>query len=335
MKQFQIVAVLFLMAFCSILWLINSFGLVLLWAALLIFFVICGYETYKIVYFKSKLFEQLYQTNEILVKDINEFNAHLKSLCVLQIYNSKQVITNLVDNSKYRMSRPGMHTRLSGDNVYDCSLTVCKNSQSAPLNYLKKYFGVEFNEHTLSAFEQMLNNFVAVEQGIVMLRNRHEAFMASIDKSVPGIIWYFNKSEVMDKLGLASLQIADFSFPKFYFQYISAGGNSSLLNEIELSPAMLEIFINQINDKIRFANSVKGQRQLMTKALREFIKNRDNYTCVYCSASVLKEPNLLLEVDHIHAVSRGGRTEETNLQTLCWRCNRTKGAKIFNLDIEE
>lgn len=333
MKQFQIVAVLFLLAFSTILWLLNSFGLLLLWAAILILFVICGYEIYKIVYFKSNQFNELFQQNQVLISDINDFNAHLKSLCVLQIYNSKQVVTNLVDNSKYRMARPGMHTRLSGDNVYDCSLTVCKNSQTSPLNYLKKYFGVEFNEQTLAAFEQMLNNFVAVEQGIVMLRNRHELFMTSIDKSVPDIIWYFNKTTVIERLGLASLEISDFTFPKFYFQYISAGGNSSLLNEIELSPAMLENFINQINEKISFANSAKGQRQLMTKALREYVKRRDNFTCVCCGASVLKEPNLLLEVDHIHPVSRGGRTEESNLQALCWRCNRTKGAKIFNLDV--
>ena len=44
--------------------------------------------------------------------------------------------------------------------------------------------------------------------------------------------------------------------------------------------------------------------------------------------SLSKEPNLLLEIDHILPVSKGGLTTEDNLQTLCWRCNRSKGAKI-------
>jgi 5-methylcytosine-specific restriction endonuclease McrA len=63
----------------------------------------------------------------------------------------------------------------------------------------------------------------------------------------------------------------------------------------------------------------------MTADLREAVKQRDNYTCQKCGNSVLKEPNLLLEVDHIIPVAKGGKTEPDNLQTLCWRCNRAKG----------
>jgi 5-methylcytosine-specific restriction endonuclease McrA len=67
----------------------------------------------------------------------------------------------------------------------------------------------------------------------------------------------------------------------------------------------------------------------MTAKLRNFIKERDHFTCKQCSASVAAEPNLLLEVDHIVPVSKGGLSELTNLQTLCWRCNRTKSNKLL------
>ena len=40
--------------------------------------------------------------------------------------------------------------------------------------------------------------------------------------------------------------------------------------------------------------------------------------------------NLLLEVDHIIPISKGGKTEPDNLQTLCWKCNRTKSNKIIS-----
>ena len=66
----------------------------------------------------------------------------------------------------------------------------------------------------------------------------------------------------------------------------------------------------------------------MTNKLREFIKERDNFTCCNCGNSIHIEPNLLLEIDHIIPVSKGGYTVEENLQTLCWKCNRSKSNKI-------
>lgn len=66
----------------------------------------------------------------------------------------------------------------------------------------------------------------------------------------------------------------------------------------------------------------------MTTALRKKIMERDNYTCQCCGVSAHSEKHLLLEIDHIIPISKGGLTTEDNLQTLCWKCNRSKGAKI-------
>ena len=59
------------------------------------------------------------------------------------------------------------------------------------------------------------------------------------------------------------------------------------------------------------------------------IKKRDKYTCKNCKNNLDKEPNLLLEIDHIIPLAKGGITSEDNLQTLCWKCNRSKGAKLI------
>ena len=67
----------------------------------------------------------------------------------------------------------------------------------------------------------------------------------------------------------------------------------------------------------------------MTSKLRTYIKQRDKYTCCQCGNSTNKEPNLLLEVDHIIPIAKGGLTVEDNLQTLCWKCNRSKGSKLI------
>lgn len=86
--------------------------------------------------------------------------------------------------------------------------------------------------------------------------------------------------------------------------------------------------IKVLESKLTASAFAKEQRILMTKKLRDLIKKRDNFTCCNCGNSTYVEPNLLLEIDHIIPVAKGGRTVEENLQTLCWKCNRAKGAKI-------
>ena len=115
-----------------------------------------------------------------------------------------------------------------------------------------------------------------------------------------------------------------------------AGGGSQQSNEAEWSAfldqlrdvAQIEDFIDYLDENIKFKKSVAGQRALMTQALRTSIKERDYYTCQKCGANIYEERNLLLEIDHIMPLSKGGTSIESNLQTLCWRCNRTKGSKI-------
>jgi hypothetical protein len=61
-------------------------------------------------------------------------------------------------------------------------------------------------------------------------------------------------------------------------------------------------------------------------ALRFFVLKRDRFTCVACGRSPATVAGLVLEIDHIIAWSRGGRTVTDNLRTLCYDCNRGKGA---------
>ena len=130
------------------------------------------------------------------------------------------------------------------------------------------------------------------------------------------------------KLGFYDVALNDSYFPSFTFQYVSPGGNASLKCEIKMDIDNLNRFILYLSETIKFRNSVAGQRALMTSSFRKKILERDGYKCQKCGTSIDQEPHLLLEVDHIIPLSKGGTTEERNLQTLCWKCNRSKGTKI-------
>lgn len=66
------------------------------------------------------------------------------------------------------------------------------------------------------------------------------------------------------------------------------------------------------------------ERAKVSNELRQEIFERDGYTCVNCG-STKKES---LEIDHIMPISKGGKTEPGNLQTLCRNCNIRKGNNI-------
>lgn len=163
-----------------------------------------------------------------------------------------------------------------------------------------------------------------------MLKNERDSIVISISDEIPYLIRTFSKNKLIKKLGFDEIDFSQMYFPKYTFKYISAGGNSSMSCEIILDIDNLNRFINYLSSLIKFKKSVAGQRALMTTELREKIKMRDNYTCKNCGLSIEQEPNLLLEIDHIIPLSKGGLTTEDNLQTLCWKCNRAKGSKIID-----
>lgn len=70
----------------------------------------------------------------------------------------------------------------------------------------------------------------------------------------------------------------------------------------------------------------KAERSRVTPAVRYRIMQRDGFRCCVCGGSA--KEGVSLEVDHIIPISKGGISDEANLQTLCRDCNRGKGADI-------
>lgn len=73
-------------------------------------------------------------------------------------------------------------------------------------------------------------------------------------------------------------------------------------------------------------SSPEGTSRRVSGKLRFEIFKRDKFTCQYCGR---KAPDVLLEVDHIHPVAKGGADEVLNLLTACGECNRGKGARTL------
>jgi hypothetical protein len=285
---------------------------------------------YSEIYFRSRKFKSIKESISVHTNNCNALNQYIEVLkgSYVNIESYNYGTGKMIDNSIYNFQRREWKKVVQSKQTHHCSAAVCKNASSQPIKYLCKYFNIENNEKSLSKFEKVLNDFTSVEQGKDLVKRERESILSSISNSIPFLIQKFSKEKLARKLGFETLDISDAYIPTFTFQYVSAGGNSSSRCDIKLNIVNLNLLINYLNDVIKWTKSMAGQRALMTSQLREKIKKRDNYKCCSCSLGLKDEPNLLLEIDHKIPLSKGGKTTYENLQTLCWKCNRTKGAKI-------
>jgi hypothetical protein len=60
--------------------------------------------------------------------------------------------------------------------------------------------------------------------------------------------------------------------------------------------------------------------------------NRDGFTCRYCGH---KTPEVILELDHVIPLSKGGTDELDNLITSCFECNRGKGKELLDTVLKD
>lgn len=96
----------------------------------------------------------------------------------------------------------------------------------------------------------------------------------------------------------------------------------NLLYATEVLEVDIERYLNDYNQMQQNKQSAVYQRQLMTPKMRYNILKRDGFKCVICGRS--RKDGAKLHVDHIKPVSKGGKTEESNLRTLCDMCNLGK-----------
>lgn len=286
---------------------------------------------YTFLYFRSKKFLEIKASIKEHIDKCNDLNEHIDELknTYIDIKSTDYGQADYIDKSAYQYKRPELKKLRESKNVYNCSLSVCTNAKHQPFKYICKYFNIKIDEETLSTFEMVLNNFSAAEQGKDLLKKERDSIVESLSTKISFLIRKFAKRKLIHKLGFTEIDFSQLYFPKYSFEYVSAGGRSAMTCNFVFDIENLNRFIAYLADLVKFKNSVAGQRALMTSALREKIKQRDNFTCQNCRLSTKQEPNLLLEIDHIIPLAKNGVTTEKNLQTLCWRCNRTKGSKII------
>lgn len=239
----------------------NAWHIILVTVAIVLI-ILLAYLIYETLYFKCKSFKKIKEDIKSYTDDCNELNSHIEDLKTTYIKGHTTIDygnASYNDNSRYNYRRPELKKLQYKKNVYNCSLTVCKNAQQQPFKYLCKYFNIKTNEESLDEFEKILNNFTAAEEGKVLLKKERDRILASIKKDIPFMIRHFSSKKLIRKLGFEEIDFSQTYFPRFEFLYISAGGNSSMNCEIVMDIDNLNKFVVYLSEIVKFKKALLGK----------------------------------------------------------------------------
>lgn len=108
-------------------------------------------------------------------------------------------------------------------------------------------------------------------------------------------------------------------------EYISPKGRNTYREVTIMHAEDVRKALENISKQREYKQQKEYQRNLMTPALRYDIMKRDGFRCVLCGAKA--DEGAKLHVDHIKPIAKGGKSEASNLRTLCDRCNLGKSDK--------
>lgn len=290
---------------------------------------IIGKNQRIIEYYESSDFLKIKQTCEILMSTQREFNEYIteKVESVSRLFGTRIVRNATINNDEYNYIRP--YKKSITPFTAEVSASVFASAENNPLEYVVKNFYPDKKLYN----EQIQKLYILVEE-LETLREAKEIienYKAEYQQylgDVPDYIMEEDSAGFYSRLGFANID-ESVLVVEYKFSYTSGGGMAQRSFTVPMTEETIIELIKVLESKLTASAFVKEQRMLMTKKMRESIKNRDNFTCCNCGNSTYKEPNLLLEIDHIIPVTKGGCTIEENLQTLCWKCNRSKSNKVL------
>ena len=282
-----------------------------------------------LAYYDSPDFLKIKETCEALMSSQREFNEYIneKVQSISQLFGTRVVRNETVNDDEYNYIRP--YKKTITPFTAEVSAAVFASAENNPLEYIVKYFYP--NKKAYPEQIQKLYHLVEELETLKDAKQIIENYKAEYQQylgDVPDFIMKEDEAGFYSRLGFATINESVLTV-EYKFSYTSGGGMAQRSFTVPMTEETIAELIKVLESKLTATAFAKEQRTLMTKKLREFIKARDHFTCCNCGNSTGIEPNLLLEIDHIIPVSKGGRTVEENLQTLCWKCNRAKSNKIM------
>ena len=280
-------------------------------------------------YYESPDFLRIKDTCEVLMSTQREFNEYIteKVETISQLFGTRAVRSERVNDDEYNYIRP--YKKTITPFTAEVSATVFASAENSPLEYVIKNFypNKKMYPEQIQKLYRLVEELETLREAKQIIENYKAEYQQYLG-DVPAFVMENDEAGFYSRLGFANIDESVLTV-EYKFAYTSGGGMAQRAFTVPMTEETIVALIKALESKLTAAAFAKEQRSLMTRKLRNSIKERDNFTCCNCQNSTHAEPNLLLEIDHIIPVAKGGCTTEDNLQTLCWKCNRAKSDKII------
>lgn len=280
-------------------------------------------------YYDSQDFKKIKDTCNSLMESQRDFNEYIneKAQSISSLFGSRIVRNETEVNDEYNYIRP--YKKSITPFTAEVSSAIFASAENNPLEYIVKYFypNKELYPDQIQKLQLLVEELETLKDAKQIIENYKKDYQQYLT-DVPSFIMENDEDGFYERLGFANISESVLTV-EYKFSYTSGGGMAQRSFTIPMTEETIVELVNMLQGKLTMSAFAKEQRNMMTSKLRQLIKERDNYTCKFCGNSTFAEPNLLLEIDHIIPVAKGGCTVEDNLQTLCWKCNRQKSSKII------
>lgn len=281
-------------------------------------------------YYESSSFTKLKETCEVLMSTQRDFNEYIieKVDSVSKLFGTRVIRNETINDDEYQYIRP--YKKTITPFTAEVSSTVFASAENNPLEYIIKNFypNKKIYPEQIKNLHLLIEELETLKDAKRIIDNYKLEYQQYLD-DVPSYVLENDEDGFYSRLGFANIN-ENVLTVEYKFAYTSGGGMAKRTFTVPMTEETIIELIKALESKLTMSAFTKEQRALMTKKMRDAIKVRDNFTCCTCGNSTHTEPNLLLEIDHIIPVSKGGYTVEDNLQTLCWKCNRAKSNKLIN-----
>ncbi len=280
-------------------------------------------------YYDSPEFEKIKSTCSSLMETQRDFNEYIneKAKSISTLFGARVVRSETEIDDEYNYIRP--YKKSITPFTAEVSAQVFASAENSPLDYVVKYFypNKDAYPEQIQKLQFLVEELETLRDAKEIIENYKKEYQQYLT-DVPAFIMDNDEDGFYSRLGFANIS-ENVLTVEYKFSYTSNGGMAQRSFAVPMTEETIVKLIETLQSKLTLTAFAKEQRSLMTSKLRQKIKERDDYTCKICGNSTHKEPNLLLEIDHILPVAKGGCTTEDNLQTLCWKCNRAKSSKII------